>query len=170
MAELILTEKEKADLSFLDWDDAALGKLVKKTAVEMQDTFGRDGTFVVSAAHLLIGMAEQTNGDTLTFTAEGFSVGGEPKGDWRVTVEKIAEHSLIPCAERLPGLTDTDSNGDVVWLRSGVEMLGKAEPKPVDATHWKPTGVTSPMDDCCCGETEQSWRICPQHKNTESKV
>lgn len=30
MAELILTEAEKSAASYLDWDDAALGKLVRK--------------------------------------------------------------------------------------------------------------------------------------------
>lgn len=25
-----------------------------------------------------------------------------------------------------------------------------------------------PMSDCCCGETEEAWRLCPLHKNITS--
>ena len=45
---------------------------------------------------------------------------------------------LVSLAERTPTEADTNARGDVVWLRSGVEVLGRlARGVPVDATHWR---------------------------------
>lgn len=40
----------------------------------------------------------------------------------------------------LPEEDDADSNGNVWWLRSGRECLGKWNKVPVDATAWTSTG------------------------------
>lgn len=68
----------------------------------------RDVASVRSLAHALLALAE--------------ALEGEP----------------IPCSERLPGDGDADSKNNVMWLRSGVWMLGRYAPgQPVDATHWR---------------------------------
>lgn len=44
----------------------------------------------------------------------------------------------IPIEERLPTPQDANTAGDVLWLRSGIEMLGRVRnTAPVDATHWR---------------------------------
>jgi hypothetical protein len=51
-------------------------------------------------------------------------------------------HEWIAVEERLPGAADQDHRGDVLWLRSGGECLGRvACGCPVDATHWRRTGA-----------------------------
>jgi hypothetical protein len=44
----------------------------------------------------------------------------------------------VSVSERLPAGSEADARGDVIWLRSGIEMLGRVrEQAPVDATHWR---------------------------------
>ena len=44
-----------------------------------------------------------------------------------------------PVSLRLPTIQDANEAGDVLWLRSGIEMLGRVKNTvPVDATHWRP--------------------------------
>ena len=86
MAELILTEEEKASDTYLDWDDAALGKLVRKTALMLRDTYGQEATFGMTGAHLLVGMAMSANSTETTIELNGLNVKGEDKGDWRIEV------------------------------------------------------------------------------------
>ncbi|MCY4044628.1 MAG: hypothetical protein OXE99_06080 [Cellvibrionales bacterium] len=86
MAELILTEKEKSDLTYLNWSDEALGKLVKKTALMISDEYGQDAAHITTSAHLLISLAEKCNSTETTLTFEGVSHAGEPKGNWKIVV------------------------------------------------------------------------------------
>lgn len=88
MAELILTEKEKADPSYLDWDADALGKTVKKLAIEFKDKYGKDTIFHTLAIQLLIDTAIRINADTLTQTVEGLSFEGKDLGDWEVVLRR----------------------------------------------------------------------------------
>lgn len=88
MAELILTEKEKADASYLDWDDDALGKLTRKLSARMHDKYGRDGQFAAMAAHLLIDLARRVNATTSTINLKGATVAGEAIGDWKITIKR----------------------------------------------------------------------------------
>ena len=88
MAELILTDKEKADPTYLDWGDEALGKLVKKTALQIGDDFGQDAAYITTGAHLLIGMAEKSNSTETTLELKGVTEKGKPKGDWKIVVTR----------------------------------------------------------------------------------
>lgn len=42
MAKLILTQAEKAAESYLDWDDAALGQLVRKMSANLRGAYGEE--------------------------------------------------------------------------------------------------------------------------------
>lgn len=47
--------------------------------------------------------------------------------------------SWIPVDSRRPVEADADQRGDVLFLRSGEEILGRVKSGvPVDATHWRP--------------------------------
>lgn len=88
MAELILTEQEQADSSFLDWSDESLGKLVKKTALMMKDEYGAEAAYITMASHLLISLAEKCNSTETTLEVNGVTQAGEARGDWKVTIER----------------------------------------------------------------------------------
>jgi hypothetical protein len=90
MAELILTDEEKASNSYLDWDDAALGKLTKKVALTIRDGRADDKLPIIAnaAAMMLVGMAHDSNAETFTLTLGGCTHHGEPVGDWKVTVKR----------------------------------------------------------------------------------
>ena len=93
MAELIVTEAEKAAVSFLDWDDEALGKAVKEVALMLgkhcEDLEGFKKILPVSAAMVLASTAIDHNAGELSLTIGAFSHAGEDHGDWEVTVKKL---------------------------------------------------------------------------------
>lgn len=89
MAELILTEEEKAAPSYLDWDDDALGKMVRKLAVSLKDKYGADAGFATMAAFILVDKTIQNNGAQLNVHLGNFTNSGQSFGDWRVIVEKV---------------------------------------------------------------------------------
>lgn len=90
MAQLILTDEEKAAATWMELDDATVGKVVKKTALGLMaksDEQGRVWWF--SAAMLLCGMANDANADKFSQELLGFTEGDTDCGDWLVTVQRI---------------------------------------------------------------------------------
>lgn len=95
MAELIITEEERRTLTFLEWDDAALGKAVKKIAIMIADKDGGRDTLPVTAAGVfLISRAVALNTDGLTLVIEG-ATNPEPLGDWKIVITRM-KHSDVP--------------------------------------------------------------------------
>jgi hypothetical protein len=88
MAELILTEKEKADPSYLDWDTDALGKLVSKLAAQFKDEYGKDAIFSTFAIRLLVDTTILANANKLTQTIENVVVDGKDFGDWELVLKQ----------------------------------------------------------------------------------
>ncbi|MBN8283429.1 hypothetical protein [Zoogloea sp.] len=89
MAELILTEEEKAAALWSDLSDEALGKLVKKKIAFLTaaaDQLDRTTTF--AAALLLCCSAAENNSKSMMFDIEGVTQGHREFGDWTVKVEK----------------------------------------------------------------------------------
>lgn len=96
MAELILTDEEKAAISWLDLDDDALGKVCRKACLILMnkeksedDPDDRKPVWAASAGMLLCGVADDANVATVTFTFDGLTNGEKEHGNWRVTVEKL---------------------------------------------------------------------------------
>lgn len=90
MAELILTDEEKAAATWFELNDAAIGKIVKKTAIgllDMADEQGRVWWF--AAALLLVGKAADANAENMKVNVEGFSEAGIEMGDWQVSVTRL---------------------------------------------------------------------------------
>jgi len=91
MAELILTEEEKAAATWLELSDDAVGKLTKKVVLDIVKIGNEQGrVWTMSAALILIGHAADMNATTSTITINGFTHGAERLGDWEVTVKKLA--------------------------------------------------------------------------------
>lgn len=90
MAELILTDEEAAAATYLEWDDEALGKLVRYASKMMMDEYGKNGVWIAMAAHVLIDGARDANADTSTIELKGATRSGEPIGDWQVEVKRLS--------------------------------------------------------------------------------
>jgi hypothetical protein len=89
MAELILSDVEKAALLWTDLDDQALGALLRKKIVVLQTAASQmDMSFATAAALLLVGTAGETNSNSLQVSLESVTQGGRDLGDWDVTVTK----------------------------------------------------------------------------------
>lgn len=90
MAELILTEAEKAATSWLELDDAALGKAVKHAAA-CAVTAGSEhhALWWQGALLLMCGMVADTGMQKSVHTVVGLREKGRSLGTWRVTVEKL---------------------------------------------------------------------------------
>lgn len=90
MAELILTEEEQAAATWLELDDATVGKIVKKTALGLLDHSNEQRrVWWFAAALLLCGMADDANADTFSQDINNFTHEGDDRGNWRVTIERI---------------------------------------------------------------------------------
>jgi hypothetical protein len=90
MAELILTDEEKAAVSWLEWDDASLGKLIKYLSVHMgSDEQRKQLLYSQSAALHLIADAVKFGAETMRVEQKGVTKRGEPLGDWEVIVRRI---------------------------------------------------------------------------------
>lgn len=100
MAKLITTQAEKDAVSFLDWDDASIGRMCKQMALNLKRT--RDAEIakakgendigaIVNAADglLLIGSMVQMNAATLTLTFGDFTHCGKHAGDWELRMRQI---------------------------------------------------------------------------------
>lgn len=95
MAKLILTQEEKAAATWLELDDAALGKLVKYTAARLKDTGDRSAEQAAvwwwSAALLMVGIAADCNAEVFVQMLHGYQRGGKTIGDFRIKVEKVCD-------------------------------------------------------------------------------
>lgn len=91
MAELILTEEEKAAALWSDLDDAALGKLVKKKIALLTDAAAQlDRVTTFAAAMLLCCAASEQNASEIALEIDGLNQAGREFGDWKVVAVKMA--------------------------------------------------------------------------------
>lgn len=98
MADLILTEAEKAAESYLDWDDAALGRFTKYIAATIEkhkdDADGLHRVTAASAAMLLVASCVDANAGSLMLKLEGHTHGDVLTGDWLITVKKTGSGKI----------------------------------------------------------------------------
>ena len=92
MAELILTDEEKASPSYLDWDDADLGKVVKKLALTAGDDYGAMSAKIISMASVLVSFVADSNATDASFELTGVRSGNIERGDWIVTLAQTKDH------------------------------------------------------------------------------
>lgn len=92
MAEFEPTEAEKAANSYLDWDDAELGKFTKYIALKFDalkdDAKGLKRVTVSSCAMMLMGACVDSNAAEMTLNISGFSHKSIPEGDWTLVVKR----------------------------------------------------------------------------------
>lgn len=89
MAELILTEAEKAAALWSDLDDAALGRLVKKKMAALTTAAEQlDRATMYAAALLICCGAAECNASEAKFDLDGVTQTGREFGDWTVIATK----------------------------------------------------------------------------------
>lgn len=96
MAELILTDEEKASASYLDWDDASIGRGVKKIALEIEDVKGEDAISWCAGVLMLLARAIDADSEKSVMKVDGFTQAGKPLGDWEVTVRRLPPPTDLP--------------------------------------------------------------------------
>jgi len=90
MAELKMTEEEKAAATWFELDDATIGKMVKMgTLTILNSSKERERMWWYSAALLLCNLAADANADKFIQEITGLSHGDKPLGDWRITLERL---------------------------------------------------------------------------------
>ncbi len=101
MAELIITDEERATYTYLEWDDAAIGRGVKKLAMTVQDAKGDKAIEWYAATLCLIAMAHETNAESSEYTINGVTMdNGETQiGDWKVTIQRTDSETTEPIGE-----------------------------------------------------------------------
>ena len=92
MAELILTEEEKAAETWLHVSDETLGRVCRKTMLMIKGLCEGDckkGLWQVSCAQLLIGLVDDADSVESSFKIGGYTKGGEERGDWEITIKRV---------------------------------------------------------------------------------
>jgi hypothetical protein len=86
------TQAEKDALSYLDWDDAALGRFTKHVACTLvklaNDAEGLQKVTAASCAMMLVGAAFDANAAKLTLKMDEHTHAEIPTGNWVVTVRR----------------------------------------------------------------------------------
>lgn len=89
MAELIMTDEERAAALWSELDDAALGKLVRKQiALITKASEQMDRVTLFSAALLICCGAAEMNAGMAQYDIEGVTQDGRDFGDWTVVATK----------------------------------------------------------------------------------
>lgn len=103
MADLILTDEEKAAHLWVDLDDASLGKVVKYVSAELAKHPRAHSSVISGAAPdddaitwcgvmlLLVGSCVERKADTFRTELHGLTHKKEEWGDWEIMVKRIDE-------------------------------------------------------------------------------
>ena len=125
MAELLVTEAEKAAATYLEWDDASIGKAVKRLALKIDDLVGDRAMQQLAGGIALMTAATDKGFIEYVTDIVGLVVEGEELGDWRVTVEKLQPKTEdTPTFGVLPGVHLKESPGVIAFMGFGDLLLG----------------------------------------------
>lgn len=98
MSRLITTALERAANSFLDWDDASLGRAVKATALKIknhaEEKDDHRSLWMVSAGLLMCNLAHESNAEHFKTELTDVTKSEEHRGNWRIRVDRITAQSV----------------------------------------------------------------------------
>lgn len=94
----------------------------------------------------------------------------DDQGYIEVSRHKLKEHveSLYDrCPSHESSILEFESTDTCLWEQEGLE-------KPTDRRfgtqiHESALSASPAPDDCCCGDTAESWRLCPAHSEPDSE-
>ena len=90
MAKLVLTAKERVSANYLSWDDQALGRAVKKLALDIADHYGDEAMALTVCATMLASASTQRGAGRTEIDLMGVTDGTEELGDWTVVITRSA--------------------------------------------------------------------------------
>lgn len=89
MAELILTDAEKAAALWSDLDNAALGAIARKNIHSLESASAQANKIAaIGACLLLIGEAARSGAEEYELSLDGVTLRGFESGDWAVSVRR----------------------------------------------------------------------------------
>lgn len=92
MAELLLTDAERAAELWTDLDDAALGSLLRKKLVVLRTAAEQmDRTIAIAAGLMLCCAAAEAGSDDITISLEGVTQAGRAFGDWKIVAVRMGD-------------------------------------------------------------------------------
>ncbi len=96
MAELVLTEAEKAAELWTDLDDAGLGALLRKKLVLLRTAAEQmDRAITMAAALLLCCSAAESGAGEMAIELSGVTQGGRDFGSWRVVAVRVTPNNSV---------------------------------------------------------------------------
>ena len=87
MAELILTDNEKASDSLLAWSDKALGKAVRFCITTLLKD-EKESVFAISCGQILCAIASKANATELKIDLQEVTFEDKKLGNWNILVKK----------------------------------------------------------------------------------
>lgn len=107
MAELIITDAERATKTYLEWDDASIGRAVKKLATTVADDNGLKSIEWFAAALLLVNFAVEANAEHSEHEIKGVTLdnGERAVGDWIVRLDRVDKEHKQPTCKHCGDLT-----------------------------------------------------------------
>ncbi|QDV49601.1 hypothetical protein [Gimesia fumaroli] len=91
MAQLDLTKEEALSMNILTWDDASIGRAVKKLGLDFyQETNGRSALMYSTCAIMLIAEAVKQGAFASVIDVDHSNRPVNP-GKWRITLERIGD-------------------------------------------------------------------------------
>ena len=95
MAELILTDAEKAAELWTDLDDPALGALLRKKLIMLKTAAEQmDRTITMTAGLLLCCAASEAGASELTMTLEDVTQSGRDFGNWQIVAMRMPPNAI----------------------------------------------------------------------------
>lgn len=89
MAQLLMSDEEKAAALWTDLDDESLGKLLRKTLTSLTTAAEQqDRLFAYAAGLLICCNAAEANANELRMTLDGVTQAGREFGDWTVVATR----------------------------------------------------------------------------------
>jgi len=96
MSKLLTTDKERKDLSFLDWSSESIGNAVKDSAVKIcqynkapYDASGKDLIRLKAAMLVVLNIMEKSNAETFTQEMLDVTIKEVNIGDYQMKVTKV---------------------------------------------------------------------------------
>ena len=89
MVQLITTPEEESAASYLEWDDAAIGKLVKASSLTLEAGCGKDMVKKLACCTRILAAMLEADSDDTTIIIKGLTRKGESLGDWEIRVKQL---------------------------------------------------------------------------------
>jgi len=88
MERIYWTDEETRTETYLEWDNANLGKAVKKLAKSISDHHGDDSTTLTACGSLMAAMVGARGAITAKISLDRVTKDGSELGDWEIVIRR----------------------------------------------------------------------------------